>query len=253
KIPVPSVLEQQRVVRRINECFMRLHEIEQLRLESIKQARFLESSLYAAISESGEWPRKTVGDVIETSGNGRSIPQDNENANGFVLSLSSVHDVTLDFSAQKPISMTDTIANRYRISDGDVFVSRSNTRDLVGLSSVALNTPNARLIFPDLLIKLVANSSIILPKFLAYVLRTPDCRRQIKDRAVGSSQSMVKISGARLKEIVIPVPPVDVQRSLIRHFDELHDRASQLESGLQAVKQCPLRESILSKAFAGEL
>lgn len=252
-IPLPPLAEQQRIVARILECVTRVDEIEGLRKVAISDADQLASSLYAAIANAGDWPSKTVGEVVTRSRNGKSIRQDNENANGHVLSLSAVHDVSLDLSARKPVVVSDAFAEQYRINNGDVFVSRSNTRELVGLSSVAMHPPAERLIYPDLLIKLEADESQVLPRYLAYVLRTHDSRRQIRERSVGTSQSMVKISGERLKEVSIPVPPIAIQESLVKRFDELHGLTAQLMCEMKAPEQSRLRESILRKAFAGEL
>ena len=252
QLPVPKLEEQRRIVARINECMERVEEIDGLRAEAITEADYLASSLYAAIEDVDKWDRKKVGELVVSSRNGRSIKQDNHNVNGHVLSLAAVHDVTLDLSARKPIVLADDIAAKYSISVGDVFVSRSNTRDLVGLASVA-NKALERVIYPDLLIKLDPRQDLIRSRFLAYALRTPESRRQIKNRAVGTSQSMVKISGQRLKDVEVPVPPLDIQDVLIERFDELHDLASGLIVNLRFLNSSELRQSILRKAFAGEL
>jgi type I restriction enzyme, S subunit len=253
RLPVPQFSEQLRIVSRIKECIERVKEIEKLRTETVTEADYLTSSLYAALENGEKWPRMAVGDVIIKSCNGRSIRQDNDKANGFVLSLSAVHDVTLNVEQKKPIPLPSNIEKHYSIMKGDVFVSRSNTRELVGLSAVAADEPKDRLIYPDLLIKLAVKPNIVRPRFLAYVLRTPESRRQIKNRAVGTSQSMVKISGERLKEVEIPVPPLIVQEELIEKFDGLHDLASDLIGNLRAFNSGLLKQSILRKAFAGEL
>lgn len=253
KVAIPHIAEQRRIVTRIKECLERVEEIEVLRAEALVEAKYLAPSLYAAIEDGEKWPRMAVGDVITTSRNGRSIRQDNENANGFVLSLSAVHDISLDINQRKPIPLPDSTENHYSIKVGDVFVSRSNTRELVGLASVATENPQGRVIFPDLLIKLESKKDVVIPRFLAYALRTPESRRQIKDRAVGTSQSMVKISGQRLKEVEIPIPPLNVQRELIEKFDELHDLSVNLIGDLKSLNSSALRQSILRKAFDGEL
>lgn len=252
-LPVPQVDEQRRIVASIKECMERVEEIEGLRAEAMKEADSLAPSLYAAIEDEQHWPMKTVGDVVLKSRNGKSIRPDNKNFTGYVLSISAVHDVTLNLDSPKPIILPEKVYRQYSISAGDVFVSRANTRDLVGLASVAVASPNDRIIYPDLLIKLEVNSQLINPRYLAYALRTPESRRQIKDKAFGTSQSMVKISGERLKEVIIPVPPLDVQTNLINRYDELHDLAYGLVSELKTLKSGALKESILRKAFAGEL
>jgi type I restriction enzyme S subunit len=251
-VRVPEISGQRRIVTRIKECMERVGEIEGLRAEVVAEANYLAPSLYAAIEDGSKWVRKKVGELIKSSRNGRSIKQDSLHANGHVLSLAAVHDVTLNLSARKPIVLPDDIATKYSISVGDVFVSRSNTRDLVGLASVA-NQALKRVIYPDLLIKLDPRQDLIRSRFLAYALRTPESRKQIKDRAVGTSQSMVKISGQRLKDVEVPVPPLDVQDVLIERFDELHGLASGLIGDLRFLNSFELRQSILRKAFAGEL
>jgi type I restriction enzyme, S subunit len=249
---VPPLLDQHNIVARIKECMDRVDEIERLRAEVVEEANYLAPSLYAAIEDGNKWDKMKIGNLIIKSRNGRSIRQDSQNATGHVLSLRAVHDVTLDLSERKPIVLPAPIAAQYAIAIGDVFVSRSNTKELVGLASVAAEKTD-RVIYPDLLIKLEPCQDIVRSRFLAYALRTPASRRQIKDRAVGTSQSMVKISGQRLKDVEVPVPPLYVQDELIERFDELHDLSSNLMSDLRSLNSSKLRQSILRKAFAGEL
>lgn len=253
QLPVPSLDEQRRIVDRINECLGRVDEIETLRIEALCEAEYLAPSLYAAIESENQCPRMKLSDVILSSRNGRSIKQENGKGNGSVLTLTAVRDITLDCDASKSVSFPDDVATQFRISEGDVFVSRSNTRELVGIAAVAPNTPIGRVIYPDLLIKLVPNPEFVRPRFLAYALRTSESRWQIKERALGSSQTMVKISGERLKEVEIPVPPLDSQDELIAKFDELHDLSASLVAEMESIDVRHLRESILRKAFAGEL
>ncbi len=123
---------------------------------------------------------------------------------------------------------------------------------VVRFASVATETPEEGLIYPDLLIKLEVNTSVMIPRFLAYALRTANSRSQIKDGAAGTSQSMVNISGERPKDVLVPVPHLEAQESLIEDLDTLHD----LSRNLVEMREPPLnemRQSILRKAFAGEL
>lgn len=252
-VPMPSAItEQRRIVARIKECMERVGEGENLRKDSLIEAKQLAPALYEAIEAEGNSPLKRVGEVIVGSRNGRSITQNNSNPTGFVLSLSSVREVILDESARKPIQLPELLAKQFCIRKGDVFVSRANTRELVGLASVAESAP-ARLIFPDLLIKLEASQDVIHPRFLAYALRTRSSRRQIQERSVGTSQSMVKISAERLKEVAIRVPPLKDQSRILDELDAarnaLHKTASELSEDVFQ----NLRDAILRKAFAGEL
>ncbi|AGZ28858.1 restriction endonuclease subunit S [Burkholderia pseudomallei] len=90
------------------------------------------------------------------------------------------------------------------LSEGDLLMSRSNTRDLVGLAGVYrdVGTPCT---YPDLMMRL-RPSPETSAEFLQFVLRSPQLRRQIQAQAVGTSGSMVKISGKIVSELVVAIP-----------------------------------------------
>jgi type I restriction enzyme S subunit len=200
------------------------------------------------------WSVRTVGEIVKAVRNGRSIAQDTEGrADGAVLTLTAVRGVDLAIEFQKPISLPENVARQFGIDAGDVFVSRANTIELVGLAAVAEEKPATRLIYPDLLIKLKADRSQILPRYLAYALRSASARKQIKARALGSSQTMVKISGERLREVSIPVPSLDKQAQIVSRLDAAHDLIRALAGESVSVEIEALRGAVLRKAFSGEL
>jgi type I restriction enzyme, S subunit len=210
--------------------------------------------LHPDITEERGWSECMVAVIVTTVRNGRSIAQDSERrANGGVLTLTAVRKVDLGLECQKRIELPDEVAEQFAIDEGDVFVSRANTIELVGLSAVAMEKPASRLIYPDLLIKLKVDRSLILPRYFAYALRSAGARRQIKVRALGSSQTMVKISGERLREVRIPVPSLAEQAQIISRLDTAHRLMNHLAKESSSGEIEALRGAILRKAFAGEL
>ena len=259
EVAIPPLPEQRRIVARIKECIERAEEIEVLRAASRIEQQYLSASLIelelhpGLVGENG-WALRAVGDLVKTVRNGRSIAQDTEGrANGAVLTLTAVRGVELGVEYRKPIALPDDVARQFGIDEGDVFVSRANTLELVGLAAVAMAKPKTRMIYPDLLIKLKADRSMILPRFLAYALRSASSRKQIKARALGSSQTMVKISGERLREVRIPIPSLAEQERIINRLDTAHALIYQLSAEFVPGEVEALREAVLRKAFAGEL
>ena len=234
-------------------------EMQSLRDSSLKDqlhlsASVIESELHPSLATEAGWQHLAVGSLVTATRNGRSISQDVDGrADGSVLTLTAVRDVTLNHDFKKPIELPGAVATLFHIEQGDVFVSRANTIDLVGLSSVAESTPQERLIYPDLLIKLKADQTKILPRYLAYALRSAGARRQIKDRALGASQTMVKISGERLREVTIPVPSIHEQKQIVARLDAGHDLIRHLNDESSEIEIEAIRTAILRKAFAGEL
>lgn len=259
EVAVPPLPDQRRIVARLQECMERVEEIEELKDASRIQQQYLsasliESELHPGLTGDKGWIARTVGQLVTTVRNGRSIAQDTEGqANGAVLTLTAVRSIDLGIRFQKPIELPDSVARQFGIDAGDVFVSRANTIELVGLSAVAMEAPADRLIYPDLLIKLKVNPSLILPRYLAYALRSASSRKQIKDRALGSSQTMVKISGERLREVSIPVPSLVEQAKIVSRLDAAHDLMRQLATESLPGEVDVLRGAILRKAFSGEL
>ena len=259
EVAIPPLPEQHRIVARIKECMDRVKEIEGLKKASRIQQQYLsasliESELHPDLTAIEGWTKRAVGELVNTVRNGRSIAQDTEGlADGAVLTLTAVRGIDLDIAYQKPISLPNEVAKQFGIDAGDVFVSRANTIELVGLSAVVMEAPTERLIYPDLLIKLKAIPALILPRYLAYALRSASSRKQIKARAFGSSQTMVKISGERLREVSIPVPSLAEQAKIVSRLDAAHDLMRQLATESLPGEVEVLRGAILRQAFAGEL
>jgi type I restriction enzyme S subunit len=259
EVAIPPLNEQLRIVARIKECMERVEEIEALKSASRLQQQYLsasliESELHSVFTGVDGWATRTVGELVTAVRNGRSIAQDTEGlADGAVMTLTAVRSIDLGIACQKPIALPNEIATQFGIDAGDVFVSRANTIELVGLSAVATEAPTQRLIYPDLLIKLKANPELILPRYLAYALRSASSRKQIKARALGSSQTMVKISGERLREVSIPVPSLVEQAKIISRLDAAHDLMRQLVAESLPGEVEMLRGAVLRKAFAGDL
>lgn len=253
EIPLPSLPEQRRIVARIKEMVARVDEIRKLREEALKKAEVVLGAIFHHLEKDQTWPLTRLADILKETKNGRSIRSNNKQGNGYVLTIAAVRDFNLDCNCRKSVELDNSLIRAYAVKKNDVFVSRSNTTELVGLSAISAQTPPPRTIYPDLLIRLTPDSSRVLPRYLAFALRFPSVRKQIRESAKGTSQSMVKISGTSLKEILIPLPTIEEQKQLIVRFDHLHKVYSSLRSELSESDFSSLSKSILHKAFAGEL
>lgn len=251
ELPTPPRDKQRSIVTRIRAALDRVHEASQLHSTALAEANALPAAVCGGLCQSDEWPLLPVESVVSNTRNGRSIKPGGEESNGRVLTLSAVRDVFLDTQCAKPIVLESSVANDFSINAGEVFVSRSNTRELVGLASVALENGPASLIYPDLLIKLVPDPSRIRGKYLAFALRIPSSRDQLKGAAQGSSQTMVKISGAALRQIRIPVPPLVDQDRIIAKMEAAYALSTALRSELRSINTAALSNAVIRKLIPG--
>ena len=251
-IRVPSLEEQRRIVRCVTECMERIDDIRALRREALIEAQSLLPSVLNDVECRYGWSRLPIGCVLTGTRNGRSVRASSDGANGRVLTLTAVRGVNLDVDACKAVRLDQDLASKYQVHANDVFVYRSNTRELVGLSSIAAGPVPPSTIYPDLLIKLQPDTSRVVPRFLTFILRCPFVRRQIQDRATGTSQSMVKISGSRLREVMIPLPSREDQHRVLAMLDEALEVSNRILGGLRTLAAVSAREAVLRRAFAEE-
>lgn len=105
----------------------------------------------------------------------------------------------------KPAPRGDNRLMAATLQDGDLLMSRANTRDLVGLVGVYrdVGTPCS---YPDLMMRLQPAPDTSA-EFLQLVLQSPNMRQRVRASAVGTSESMVKISAKIVCELMTVMPP----------------------------------------------
>ena len=159
---------------------------------------------------------KPLGRYISKTRNGFS-PECSEDATMYgVLGIDAISkDTVLKFDNLKytdlPISDRETCF----VENGDFFVSRGNTTDLVALASIAeIDDESERIIFPDLMIRIDLTAEID-KRFMAYVFNSFIGRLYFKYATKGKNQTMVKVSAKELNDFYVPVPPLPEQKRLV--------------------------------------
>ena len=149
-----------------------------------------------------------------------------------VLTLSSVRRGRFDEAAIKPLPITTSIPSGIDVHDGDLLLTRSNTRDLVGDVCVVRNV-RPKTILSDLVYRLIPEPTVLNRRFLMFQLLSPLGRRQIERDARGSSGTMPKIAQRHVRSWVVLVPPLAEQDAIVHAlgkatsaFDSTIERAS---------------------------
>lgn len=131
---------------------------------------------------------------------------------------------------------------------GDVlFTGSSETPDDVGISSVVLEPPEEPLYLNSFCFCFrPADSALLLPGYSKYIFRSSRVRSEIAKTASGVTR--FNISKKRFGEVRIPVPPLEVQREIVRILDLFTSLEAELEAELEARRRqyAHYRDSLLT-------
>ena len=138
--------------------------------------------------------------------------------------------------------------------DGDILVSRANTRELLGLAALAEN-PRPRLILCDKLFRFRARKECFDPKFLVLALRAKPSRAQIESSTNGASSSMQNIGQGVVKNLWVAMPAVAEQASIVAHIsretEPLTTAITSLEREIELLRE--YRTRLVADVVTGKL
>ncbi len=219
------------------------------------QSEFVGAPLAAPLTCPNEWTKKLFAEIIDEMRNGLS-PTPNENEIGTpILRISSVRIGKVDQGDIRYLECTDADIARYALRKGDLLFTRYNgSLDLVGVCALVRVLEHDQLVYPDKLIRVRVNQSLVIPAYIEIYFSSPMLRDTVMG-LVKSTSGQKGISGQNLKDMEVSFPPIPEQTQIVHRVEELFAFADQIEQRAKAAAQrvAPLRQSILAKAFRGEL
>lgn len=146
----------------------------------------------------------------------------------------------------KPAPFGDKRLTSALLNDGDMLISRANTRELVGLAGLYrdIGVPCS---YPDLMMRLIPSTKVSAG-FLELLLRSSRTRMQIQALAVGTSESMVKISAPSVCNLIVAVPGKVEQGLITERFTSIRARleCESTQVGLLSAIKAGLMDDLLT-------
>lgn len=255
EIPLPSLPEQRRVVARIKECMERVEEIEGLRNQAAREAAGIEfacfhDGLIEGIEEQG-WPVLQLGEVAKSFRYGTSTKAHEQPTGLPVLRMGNLQAGYLDIASLKYIDLPPDEASRYKLSVGDVLINRTNSLELVG-KAATFDLAEGDWLYASYLVRVEVDRDRVLPEFVTAVINSSMGRDYVLKtarRAIG----MVNLNAKEMAKFPIPVPSLADQEAVVERLRTARTLAKELRSSMTDPEVGFLRQSILRKAFAGEL
>jgi type I restriction enzyme S subunit len=267
-VPLIPVLEQKRIVAKLDSLFAHLEEVKtrlsllpkvvgNLKQKLLTQAFSGElSKEWSSNNSASDWKDFKMLDLITSIQAGKNfkcpeIPV--EKGKVGLVKISAVTWGEFDPKQTKTVIDQDRINEDYFIKEGDFLISRANTIDLVG-APVIVKTIEYDIMISDKVWR-VGFKNNLHKAFINHYLKSRQGRGEIESRASGNQESMRNLSQNGFKDISVPIPS-DEEIQII--LDKLESNFSKLDKIEKAIvklssKTDKLPAAILSKAFRGEL
>lgn len=159
-----------------------------------------------------------------TDGNARYVTYKNVFANLAIADLPADFVVVKEGERQNELHL------------GDVVITGSSENfDDVGMSAVVTREPSESLYLNSFCFALRFHDAELLPEFSKYLFRSEAVRSQIRKSASGVTR--INISRPRLMRARIPVPPLDVQREIVRVLNQFTELEGALKAELELRRQ----------------
>jgi len=216
KIPLPSLSEQCRIAAILDKAdALRAKRRKAIaKLDQLKQAVFLEMFGDPAINSKG-WPQIPFEELLENIDSGKSpvcLERPVVDGEWGVLKLGAVTRCTFDPAENKALPPLTAYDPNLEVKKGDLLFTRKNTYDLVAACAYVSETPPPRLLLPDLIFRFrLKLDAPLVVRYLQALLTHPGKRKSIQSLAGGAAGSMPNISKAKLKTVLIELPPQALQ------------------------------------------
>lgn len=258
-IPLPPLPTQRAIVTRIESLFAELDKgVEKLKTAQQQLKVYRQAVLNDCLTKGSEkWKKVKLGEVIERIEAGKSfrcsekVPSKNEKG---IVKISAVTWGEFLEMECKTIVNEEFYNPNYRIHKGDLLISRANTLQLVGSCVFVRKEPNRDIVLSDKVLRLIPKQNAD-SRFLLYSLRTSNSRKQIQTMSTGNQDSMRNIGQDRLKKINLGCPSLPEQQRIVQEVETRLSACDEVEKNInESLQQSEaLRQSILKKAFSGEL
>lgn len=254
-LPLPPLEEQKRIVAVLDQAFAALDRARANAEANLADAEEILSNQLAKRFLIGgpNWLEKRMGDLCSLITDGKHGDCNNQKDSGYYfLSAKDVRNGVLNYDGARQITFADFQETHRRtdLSAGDVLVTNAGT---IGRTAIAKEDPKTeRTTFQKSVAVLKPKQEIIDSKFLELGLRANLVNLQ--KLSAGAAQKNLLLRD--LRSFLVRMPErIEEQREAAEGFANFEAKIRLLEGEILSETQDvdDLRQSILEKAFAGEL
>jgi len=174
-----------------------------------------------------------IGQILRKCEYGISIAMNTE-GKGFPIYRMNELDNCFALRPEKYAAIPRTLFEQYRLNENDVLFNRTNSFEFVGRTGIVKDQTDCT--FASYLIRLVPDSDVVLPEYLAIYLNTRFGIGQIKRRAMRSI-NQANVSGSEVRKILIPIVDSASQKQIAKLVNTSYQLNKESEAAYTRAQQ----------------
>lgn len=258
QISFPPLPEQKRIVAILDEAFAGIDAAVANTEKNLANSRELfESYLKGVFTRKGEgWVVKKFGNLVQSTTIGlvKNKREQGPTLQYKYIKMNNIkNDNRFDGSSTVHVDATIEELEKFRLQDGDFLFNTRNSHELVGKSCLYRASSNEPVLYNNNIMRVRFCDEIYAP-FAAHAFNSNLVTEQLESIKSGTT-NVSAIYYNLLKNIVIVYPSIEKQRQISSNIDSLQEQIQTLKINYQQklAALAELKQSILQKAFAGEL
>ena len=248
RVPLPPLEEQRRIVGILN----RAAKIERLRAQAAERLREFIPALFIKmfgdpVENPMGWVSEPFGNLIkEGPQNGLYKPKSAYGSGTPILRIDGFYDGNVtDPVGWKRLCTDEATVKKYALVEDDIVINRVNSRPFLGKSAIIPKIDEPA-VFESNMMRMRLDSNRILPNFLISMLQLEPVRSRLclntKDAINQSS-----INQTDVRELLVIVPPLDVQRRYTQIIESARATVAVAESGSRTASE--LSAALMSRVL----
>lgn len=246
---VPSLSEQERIVKQLDEAFAKIDALKENAQKGLQAMKDLwQATLRNVFIPKECWQTKTFGEVGTLERGGNFLKSDFVD-NGFpCIHYGQIHMKFGTFTYNHITCIPESLAKK-KAHKGDIIIAITSENVACSCKSTAW--------LGDYDVAIGAHAAIyrhtLNPKFVSYFIQAPYFQKEKEKYTHGFK--VVEIKPSDIAKISISYPSENEQNQIVEKLDRIYERCQnyKIKYDLEIAEYEALKQSILRKAFSGEL
>lgn len=237
-IPLPPLSEQERIVSKLDAAFARIDAVKKEAEEMLEEAKAIfAAALRDTMKPHEGWEEKTLGEICQVI-NGRAYLKPEMLNSGKYKLLRVGNFFTNDNWYYTDLELDE---KKY-CEEGDLLYAWS-------ASFGPKIWHGEKVVYHYHIWKMICDETIVDRLFMYYWLDSDELKTQAMSNLHGST--MAHITKSIIEKCIVRFPPLDLQRAIVTHLDNMSAKVRELEEGYKkTVAECDaLKQAILRETF----